>query len=81
MLVADRDRVAAALREDGIETGLHYPVPVHRLQAFADLGLGPGSFPVAERIASEGLSLPLYPELAPEQVDFVAARLTALVRG
>jgi dTDP-4-amino-4,6-dideoxygalactose transaminase len=71
-----RDRVQARLHEQGIQSGIHYPVPVHLQPAFADLGLGPGSFPVAEQIAPKLLSLPMFPEITSEQVQ----RVTAAVR-
>ena len=69
--VPDRERVAAALREQGIGTAVVYPRPLHLQPAFADLGLGVGSFPNAERAARELLALPMYPglsESAPRRV-------------
>jgi len=65
----DRDGLARDLNERGIATGIHYPVPVHLQPACADLGFGPGSFPVAEAAAGEILSLPLFPEITEEEVD------------
>ena len=59
----------------GVNCAIHYPVPIHLQKAYAFLGLGPGSFPVAERCAREFLSLPMYPELQPEQIEFVANEL------
>jgi dTDP-4-amino-4,6-dideoxygalactose transaminase len=61
-----RDALARALAEQGIETAIHYPLPLHRQQALLARGLGAaeGSLPVAERAAAEVLSLPLYPELS-----------------
>lgn len=80
--VADRDRVCAELREAGVEAGVHYPTPVHLTGAYRHLGLGPGSFPVAERAAGEILSLPLFPQITPAQQEHVVERLaTALVGG
>ncbi len=74
-----RDRLRAALADHGIATGLHYPVPVHLQEAYRYLGHETGDFPVSESIALEELSLPLYPELTPEQQDRVAnAIATAL---
>ncbi len=70
--VDGRDRLRAALGQRGIETGIHYPVPIHLQPAYADLGLGPGSFPVAERRAARMLSLPMFPELEPGAVKDVA---------
>jgi dTDP-4-amino-4,6-dideoxygalactose transaminase len=68
----DRDGLQAALNNEGIQTGIHYPVPVHLQPAYGDLGYGPGAFPRAEAAAKEVLSLPLYPELPPEAVKHVA---------
>jgi dTDP-4-amino-4,6-dideoxygalactose transaminase len=68
----DRDGLQAALTAEGIQTGIHYPVPVHRQPAYADLGYGPGAFPLAESAAKQVLSLPLYPELSSQAVAEVA---------
>lgn len=57
-----RDVLSTALAEDGVQTLVHYPIPPHRQQAYADLGLGEGSFPVAERLARQMLSLPIGPQ-------------------
>lgn len=69
---ADRDRLREALGARGIQTGIHYPVPVHLQGAYADLGLGPGAFPVTERLAGRILSLPMYPELERAAIERVA---------
>ena len=66
--LAQRDEVQKALQAAGIGTGIHYPVPVHLQKAYADLGYGPGDFPVTEALANRFLSLPIYAELRPEQV-------------
>ena len=66
----------ARLEAEGIETGRHYPTPVHLLPAYADLGHAPGAFPESERAAAEVLSLPMFPELTPQQIDRVAAAVT-----
>ena len=71
----NRDVIKQRLAERGISTGLHYPIPLHRQPALAQLGLGPGRFPHAERAASEELSLPMYPHLTREQVRFVSSQL------
>ncbi|HEX8280913.1 MAG TPA: DegT/DnrJ/EryC1/StrS family aminotransferase, partial [Chthoniobacterales bacterium] len=55
----------------GIGCGVHYPVPIHLQEAYARLGLGRGSFPIAEATSSEFISLPMYPELTPAQLDAV----------
>jgi dTDP-4-amino-4,6-dideoxygalactose transaminase len=75
----DRDTVLAGLKEAGIGAGIHYPIPIHLQPAYHDLGYGPGSFPVAEAAADRLLSLPVYPEMTDEQVDYVAAVLRSLV--
>lgn len=69
---ARRDDLQRFLRDQGIGTGIHYPVPVHLQPAYRRLGLAPGSLPVSERLTREVLSLPLYPELSEEQVERVA---------
>ena len=67
-----------ALRTQGIQTGIHYPVPVHLLPAFADLGYRAGQFPHAERAANEVLSLPMFPELTPDQCETVCRAVSRL---
>jgi dTDP-4-amino-4,6-dideoxygalactose transaminase len=71
VLHARRDALRAALAAAGIETLVHYETPPHLQAAYAHLGLRRGSLPVAERIAAEGLSLPIDPLLAPSQVEAV----------
>jgi dTDP-4-amino-4,6-dideoxygalactose transaminase len=73
-----RDATAASLRERGVATGIHYPIPVHLQEAHADLGYRRGDFPEAERAAREVLSLPMFPELTPQQVAQVVDALTAI---
>jgi dTDP-4-amino-4,6-dideoxygalactose transaminase len=68
----ERDNLQTTLAKEGIQTGIHYPVPVHLQPAYADLGYGPGAFPQAEAAAKQVLSLPLYPELPPQAVVQVA---------
>jgi dTDP-4-amino-4,6-dideoxygalactose transaminase len=67
-----RDALQTHLRARGIATRVYYPIPLHLQPAFAHLGDGPGAFPVAERLAGEVLSLPLYPGIAPDQIGRVA---------
>ena len=71
----ERDRVRQRLGECGIATGIHYPIPVHMQPAYADLGYGPGSFPISESFAAETLSLPLFPELTRGQIELVCGTL------
>ncbi len=77
--VDDRDEVLRTLQENGIGAGIHYPDPVHRTGAFGHLGHGPGSFPVAERLAARILSLPLYPGITEAQQERVAEVLRKAV--
>ena len=76
-----RDQVRARLLGQGIETGVHYPVPLHRQPAYAALGLEEGSFPEAERAAREVLTLPIHPHLADRQVERVAQALAAALEA
>jgi dTDP-4-amino-4,6-dideoxygalactose transaminase len=80
--IRTRDRAAmqAALTAKGIQTGIHYPIPVHLLPAWVDLGYGAGDFPHAEQAAAEVLSLPMYPELSDEQIDAVASAVNGYTR-
>jgi dTDP-4-amino-4,6-dideoxygalactose transaminase len=78
--VPERDRVLAELAAAGIHAGIHYPAPVHLLPAFTHLGR-PGSFPVAEGMAGEILSLPIFPGITAAQQEWVAEVLTRAVTG
>jgi dTDP-4-amino-4,6-dideoxygalactose transaminase len=73
--VANRAAVAGRLAERGVGCAVHYPTPVHRQPAYAGLGHAPGSFPHAEFFAAECLSLPMFPEITPEQQSHVATAL------
>jgi dTDP-4-amino-4,6-dideoxygalactose transaminase len=68
---SSRQELAAFLADRGIETGRHYPEPPHLAPAYRRLGYGPGDFPVAEALAREGLSLPLYPGIGESQLTQV----------
>jgi dTDP-4-amino-4,6-dideoxygalactose transaminase len=68
----ERDRLQEALKDAGVQTLIHYPIPAHLQPAYRDLGQPAGSCPEAERAAGEILSLPLYPELREAQVERVA---------
>jgi len=76
---SDRDGLRARLTDAGIQTGVHYPIPVHLQPGYRDLGYSAGDFPVAERAAGEVLSLPIYPELTDAQIETVAAICRASV--
>jgi dTDP-4-amino-4,6-dideoxygalactose transaminase len=79
--VAARDLVRRELAERGVATGVHYPTPVHLQEACRRLGRGPGSFPAAERLSREALSLPMFPEITAEQQERVVAALRAAVEA
>jgi dTDP-4-amino-4,6-dideoxygalactose transaminase len=78
---ADRERAQQALQRGGIATGIHYPIPVHLQKAHADLGHGHGDFPASEQAAAQVLSLPMFPELTPGQIQRVAAMVSGVVGG
>ncbi len=67
-----RDKLLEFLKENGIGAGMHYPIPVHLLEAYSDLGYSTNDFPVTEKVAAEQLSLPMFAELTEEQIDFIA---------
>jgi dTDP-4-amino-4,6-dideoxygalactose transaminase len=76
----ERDRLRERLRQQGIQTLIHYPIPVHRQQAYADLGYRAGSLPVTERAAGEILSLPCYIGLRSADILRVAEVIQSSVR-
>jgi dTDP-4-amino-4,6-dideoxygalactose transaminase len=76
VLHPERDRLQAELAAAGVSAGLHYPIPVHLQRAYTHLGYRVGDFPVAEQVAVECLSLPMYPELTRDQVESVASALS-----
>jgi dTDP-4-amino-4,6-dideoxygalactose transaminase len=71
----NRDQVQAQLTKAGIGTGIHYPVPIHLQNAYADLGYQKGDLPVTERLASDMLSLPMFPHLRAEDQQRVVQEL------
>lgn len=71
VLTQHRGELMQSLNSQGVQTGIHYPIPVHLLPAYSDLGYSRGDFPVSESIAAQELSLPMYPELTGAQVDAV----------
>lgn len=76
----NRDQVKQQLADRGIDTGLHYPVPLHLQQAYKDLGYKEGDFPVSERLSKQILSLPMYPGLSNQAVEYVASVLAEAVK-
>jgi len=73
--VQERDEVLAFLAENGIQCGVHYPVPIHLQKAYRNLGYKTGDLPVSERTALEFLSLPMFPELTEAQIEMVSLSL------
>ncbi len=76
-----RDRLQASLREDGIEAAVFYPTPIHRQPLYQRLGYGDVRLPVAERLSTEVLSLPVHPALSAQDVDAVASAVRGAMTG
>jgi dTDP-4-amino-4,6-dideoxygalactose transaminase len=76
-----RDELQKALAERGVQTGIHYPIPVHLQEAWRDLGYKAGDFPVTEAAAGELLSLPMYAELSDAQVAEVAGHVKEILNA
>ncbi len=75
VFVQNRDAIRATLSQAGVETNVHYPIPCHLQPGYSSLGYAEGAFPQSERIAREELSLPIFPEMTSEQVEYVASHL------
>ena len=78
---SERTALQQALTAQGVQSGIHYPFPVHLLPAFADLGYQAGQFPHSERAANEVLSLPMFAELTAEQSAIVSAAVREFDRN
>jgi dTDP-4-amino-4,6-dideoxygalactose transaminase len=76
----NRDGILSHLKSKGIGAGIHYPVPLHQQPVYRRLGYGDISLPMTERAAAEVLSLPMYPELRPEQVEYVIEAVEEVAR-
>ena len=74
----ERDRVRSGLQDVGIQSAVHYPVPIHLQKAYAHLGYRSGDLPVTEALCDHCLSLPIYPELSKEKISRVASVLLDL---
>jgi dTDP-4-amino-4,6-dideoxygalactose transaminase len=79
--VARRDALRQFLQDRGVQTGIHYPTPIHLQAAYADHGWKKGDFPVAEELASRIVSLPMFPELTGEQIDYVCEQIAEFMKG
>jgi dTDP-4-amino-4,6-dideoxygalactose transaminase len=69
----------SALKDQGIGTGIHYPIPLHLQKAYKHLGYREGDFPVCEQLATEIVSLPMFPQLKPEQQQKVVRAVAEFV--
>ena len=84
----DREGLMAYLKEQGIGTGIHYPVPLHLQKAYQHLGYQQGDFPICEKVAREIVSLPMFPQLQSDQqqrvvtavAEFVESKVALLAR-
>jgi dTDP-4-amino-4,6-dideoxygalactose transaminase len=79
--ISNRDGLMHFLSEKGIGTGIHYPIPLHLQKAYESMNYGTGDFPVAERVASEIVSLPLFPQLSAAQQQRVADEVLTFSRN
>jgi dTDP-4-amino-4,6-dideoxygalactose transaminase len=70
-----RDKLKDFLTQQGVNVGLHYPIPLHMQECFKGLGYKKGDFPNSERIAEAGLSLPMFPEMTDEQINYVVGKI------
>ncbi len=75
-----RDRLRVHLRERAVACAIHYPSPIHLTDAFAHLGLGPGSLPVSERLSERVCSLPLFPGMSASELDSIVAAVLAFTQ-
>ncbi|MEH2191995.1 MAG: DegT/DnrJ/EryC1/StrS family aminotransferase [Nostoc sp.] len=76
-----RDALQQSLQEQEIQTGIHYPIPVHLQAAYSDLGYKQGDFPHSELAANTVLSLPMYAELTPTQINTVGESFQSILQG
>jgi len=76
VLTERRRELMEVLNAQGVQTGIHYPTPVHLLPGYSDLGYGAGDFPISERIAAQELSLPMYPEMTEGHIKAVGQALS-----
>ena len=77
--VKNRDAVMEALKQKGVATGIHYPIPLHLTGAYRHLGGKEGDLPVSERVSSEIVSLPMFAELADEQIEYIGRCLREIL--
>jgi len=80
IVVPDRDDLRRHLKDKGVQTGIHYPYALNTLPAFAHLGQGEGSFPRAEHACRHMLSLPMFPAISQEEIDYVCETVVGYFR-
>jgi UDP-2-acetamido-2-deoxy-ribo-hexuluronate aminotransferase len=73
--VQNRDQLQVKLKEQGIPTAVHYPMPLHLQECFAYLGYKKGNFPIAEKISNEIMSLPMNPYVTEEEIAYIGANI------
>jgi dTDP-4-amino-4,6-dideoxygalactose transaminase len=76
-----RDALVQSLADGGVQTGIHYPIPVHLQPAYTEARYKEGDFPISEQTAEEVLSLPMFPEMTEAQLDTVAAIVMSSTRA
>ena len=76
--VPNRDKICNEMKKKGVSVLIHYPIPIHLQEAYRDLGHNKGDFPVSEKIAGEILSLPMFPHISQEQIEYVCSSLKEL---
>jgi len=76
----NRDTILEIMSQHGIQCGIHYPIPLHLQKAYAYLGYHEGNFPNAEAIAKKIISLPMFPEITEEQIDYISATLLKAIQ-
>jgi len=77
--VKNRDKICEGMKEKDVGVLIHYPIPLHLQEAYADLGHKAGDFPVSEAVANDILSLPMFPHMTKEQIEYVCASLKDLL--
>ena len=74
-----RDELQAYLKNVGIHTLIHYPVPPHLQEAYAELNYKKGDFPISENLANSMISLPIYPLLEDNEIEYIASKFNILI--
>lgn len=77
--IQDRDRICEAMQEKGVGVLIHYPIPLHLQEAYRDVGCKEGDFPVSETAAKEVLSLPMFPHMNNDQIEYVCKTLKEVI--